>query len=311
MRSLVIIIAALYFAPVARAQSAEAEALFSDGTRLMAAGQLAEACEAFEASNRIESRAGTLIRLGECREQSQQLASAWSAYKDALTRVRDPQKRALAESKVAQLEPRLSYLIVSVPDESRIDGLVLTRNGKPLDPGLWNRAVPVDGGTYKISGKAPGHEEWWTIVDVPTDAGKVSVDVPRFKELAKLIAPPAIIADEVHVGRMTRRRQLAIGVAGIGVVALVAGIALGSQARGRQSDAFALCPDAATPCADASHAQALLDQGHARALEANLAFGVSAGAALGAAVLWYLGAPRGTTLAIAPTANGAAFVGHF
>src|SRR5450432_2336877 len=106
MRSLVIMIAVLCFVPVARAQSAEAEALFNDGARLMAAGQLAEACEAFEASNRIESRAGTLIRLGECREQNHQLASAWSAYKDALTRVRDPQKRALAESKVAQLEPR-------------------------------------------------------------------------------------------------------------------------------------------------------------------------------------------------------------
>jgi len=45
-------------------------------------------CEAFDASNRLEPRAGTLIALGDCREKNQQLASAWSAYKDALTRVR-------------------------------------------------------------------------------------------------------------------------------------------------------------------------------------------------------------------------------
>ena len=77
----------------AYAQSAEAEAAFGEGDRLMAAGKIAEACDAFEASNRVEQRAGTLIRLGECREKNRQLASAWSAYKDALTRVRDPRKR--------------------------------------------------------------------------------------------------------------------------------------------------------------------------------------------------------------------------
>jgi cytochrome c-type biogenesis protein CcmH/NrfG len=59
-----------------RAQSAEAEALFTEGDTLMKQGKVAEACEAFEASNRIEPRAGTLIRLGECREQNHQLASA-------------------------------------------------------------------------------------------------------------------------------------------------------------------------------------------------------------------------------------------
>src|SRR3954471_19716733 len=80
----------------ADAQSAEAEALFNEGDKLMAAGQLAQACDAFESSNRIETRAGTLVRLGECREQNHQLASAWSAYKDALTRAKDPRKHDIA-----------------------------------------------------------------------------------------------------------------------------------------------------------------------------------------------------------------------
>ena len=105
---------------IAHAQSAEAEALFDDGNRLMADGQLAPACEAFEASNRVEPRAGTLILLGLCREQNQQLASAWSAYKDALIRVKDPNKRELARGKVVALEPRLSYLTVSVSDGSAV-----------------------------------------------------------------------------------------------------------------------------------------------------------------------------------------------
>ena len=40
----------------AHAQNAQAESLFNEGNRLMAAGELAQACEVFEASNRIEPR---------------------------------------------------------------------------------------------------------------------------------------------------------------------------------------------------------------------------------------------------------------
>src|SRR5579872_6636034 len=230
----------------ASAQSAEAEALFNDGNRLIGEGKIADACDAFESSNRIEQRAGTLIRLGECWELAHRLASAWSAYKDALTRVRDPRKRELARARVAALEPRLSYLTVLVSDESRIDGLALSRNGRPLDPGLWNRAVPIDGGDYVIGGRAPGHEEWSTTVKVPADGGRISVEVPKFKEIAKLlaprdpapVAPPSMVPSTLAVERtegppaahgLSTRRQIALAAAVVSVVAIGTGIALGVQ----------------------------------------------------------------------------------
>jgi hypothetical protein len=308
----VISIAVLHAAAPARAQSVEAEALFNDAARLMAEGKLAEACEAFEASNRIEPRAGTLIQLGECRELNHQIASAWSAYKDALTRVRDPRKRDHARAKVTALEPRLSYLTVLVPDEARVDGLALTRNGRPLDPGLWNRAVPIDGGAYVIGGRAPGHEEWNTTVTVPPDGGKISVEVPKFKEILKLVTPaeplprgpsatPAIAPPAADAGpppaagrpgRFTTRRRIAIGAAGAGVAALGAGIVLGLQSRARRDEAFALCPDPTTPCTGAARADSLASAGHARALAANLGFGLAAAAMITAGVLWLTGAPE-------------------
>ncbi|HEU4727857.1 MAG TPA: hypothetical protein VFT22_08220 [Kofleriaceae bacterium] len=175
----------------AGAQSAEAEGLFNDGNKLMAQGQIAAACDAFEASNHIEPRAGTLIRLGECREQNHQLASAWSAYKDALTRVKDPKKRAYATARAAALEPRISRLTVAVPAESRIEGLALTRGGKPLDPVLWNRALTVDGGDYVITARARGREEWRATAHVAIESDKVAIDVPRLKELSLPVARPA------------------------------------------------------------------------------------------------------------------------
>ena len=84
----------------AAAQNSDAEALFTEAEALESAGKIPEACDAFEASNRIEPRAGTLIRLGQCRENQKHLVSAWSAYKDALTRVKDPKKKAIARERV-------------------------------------------------------------------------------------------------------------------------------------------------------------------------------------------------------------------
>ena len=88
-----------------------------------------------------------------------------------------------ARERATALEPRLSYLIINVPDASRIEGLVVARNGSAVDPASWNRALPVDGGTYVVSGKAPGHEAWSTTVVVTGESDRKSVDVPRFHPL--------------------------------------------------------------------------------------------------------------------------------
>lgn len=173
------------------AQNAEAESLFNDGQKLMAERKFAEACQAFEASNRLESRAGTLTWLGACREKIQHLASAWSAYKDALNLATDPQKRQFASTRSAALEPRLSYLMVAISDRNRIPGLLLTRNGKPFDPMLWNRALPVDGGDYVIAARAAGYETWKRAIHVPATDAKLSVDVPALTKASKGTVPEA------------------------------------------------------------------------------------------------------------------------
>lgn len=307
----------LALAGAASAQNADAEFLFNEGVRFETAGTLAESCDAFEASNRIEPRAGTLIRLGQCREKQGRWVSAWSAYKDALTRVKDPVKKQLAEARIRALEPTLSYLTVSVPDDARIDGLVVTRNGARLDPALWNRAVPVDAGAYTISGSAPGHEAWQTTIEVAATGDKASVEVPRFKAIAALVPPPsggeprgaprrveavaaAPVAPESESGSVsvsiaespfTGRRKLALGLAGAGLVAVAGGVVLGLSAQGLEDDAFELCPDPEVTCAESSRAKELTGRASDRALYANVAYGAGAVVLAGAAVLWFTGAP--------------------
>lgn len=326
------VLAALVASRPAHAQRAEAEALFNDGNRLMTEHQLAQACEAFEASNRIEPGAGTLIRLGDCREQNQQLASAWSAYRDALSRVKDRRKRDYAAAHASALEPRLSYFTISVSADSKLDGLTITRNDKPLDPMLWNRALPVDGGDYVIVARAPGHDDWRATTSIPLERGNVTLEVPRLHEPiapppppppppelrpTSTTAAPPVEPIPPHT-LFTGRRKIALGVGGASVIAVVTGAVLGSSARSKQDAAFRLCADPATPCDAADESNALIQAGHRRALEANIAFGVAAAAAIGAGVLWFTGGstteapPR---MSIVPTASssttGLAVIGRF
>lgn len=344
----------------ALAQNADAESLFREAVRFEAEGKVPEACTAFETSNRIEPRAGTLIRLGQCREKQGRKASAWSAYKDSLSRVKDPRKKKLAEERIAALEPTLSYLTVSVPDPGG-DGLVVTRNGSTLEPILWNRAVPVDAGAYVIAGNAPGHEAWQITIDVGPVGDRASVEVPHLKAIKALVveplsgpsikepieepkprpvdSPSMASVEEPHLKAikapsdpspgssiikqpmeelephpvdspsiLTGKRKLALGLVGVGLAAVAGGVVLGVQAKGFENHAFALCPDPAA-CRDSAHAQDLADRGAEHAMYANIAYGVGAATVVGAAILWFTGAPlQDDRVAVTPKL-GSSFTG--
>src|SRR4051812_29728499 len=59
----------------AQSAGAQAEAMFREGRTLLAAGKIAEACAAFEASHKLEPAMSTLMNLAACRERNGQLAT--------------------------------------------------------------------------------------------------------------------------------------------------------------------------------------------------------------------------------------------
>jgi hypothetical protein len=315
--------------PSARADSTQAEALFNDGNRLMREGKLAQACAAFEASNRIEPGAGTLVLLGQCREKTRQLASAWLAYKQAATRAKDVRKREYATARVAELQPQLSYLTVSVSDENRVEGMTIERGGSTIDRPLWNLPQPVDGGDHVITVHAPGREVWQTTVHVATARDKVRIEVPRLQDRSQAASPalpppgstqatpavdPSIAVSAEPPGTFTTMRGFAVGAAGASMISLIAGVVLGVSATGKQDDAYRLCPEPATPCGQADQSNALIRASHDRAHEANVAFAIAAGAAFAAGVLWFMGAPdteRAARISVVPSAAGVAVWGRF
>lgn len=285
--------------------TAAAEQLFRDGKALMGEGRIAEACTAFEGSYRKDPAVSTLLNLADCREKNRQFASAWGHFLDAERATRNDAAQAMlnqtARDRAAKLEPRLSYLVINVPDESRVDGLVVSRNGEPVDPAEWNRKSPVDGGTYTVEGKAPAHEPWSAQVTVGAEKDQRSVDVPKFKTVTTPPPPPdgddKLEAPAPSTG-LGGKRKAALGLAGVGVAAGVGALVLELSARGIYDDSKAE-PDNAKQ-------QDLYDQANSRRLYAQIAGGVAVAAVGTAAVLWFTGKPASTerSVSVRPMLGG-------
>src|SRR5262249_9554586 len=181
----------------AHAQSPEAEVLFRDGRDLIKRGQLAAGCDKLVASERIESSIGTLLNVGDCREKLGKLASAWAAFRKAegmAKRAGDDKRQAEAARRAAQIEPRLSNLVIEVP--RRIAGLGVRRGGEIVDEASWNTAVPVDPGSYAIAAEAPGFVAWSATVPVMAGAKREVVVVPSLERApaAAAAGPPQLAA---------------------------------------------------------------------------------------------------------------------
>ena len=175
----------------AQSASAEAEVLFRQGRELLEAGKIAEACAAFESSQRASAATTTLFSIGVCREKNGDLATAWGAFVEVQRVARsssdpsDQQLGSLAQANATRLEPRLSKLTLTVAHP--IAGLEIRRGELVVGVGAWNRALPIDGGTYAIFARASGHAEWSTSVTVKAEGDTAQVEIPA---LAVQVEPP-------------------------------------------------------------------------------------------------------------------------
>jgi|HubBroStandDraft_6_1064221.scaffolds.fasta_scaffold95363_2 hypothetical protein len=174
---------------------AQAEVLFRQGRELMTAGKVAEACNAFAESQKLEPAATTLINLAGCREKQGEIATAWGLFLDAERQTRSSsdatmqQLHDVAQTRAAKLEPRVSKLTINVPQGSQVDGLELSRDKDHVDAAMWNRALPIDGGTYTVSAHAPGTNTWSTQITIAPEGDTKTVDIPDLRSLPRDVTP--------------------------------------------------------------------------------------------------------------------------
>jgi hypothetical protein len=246
--ALSVALGALALSAAAHAQSggAQAETLFRQGKDLMAKGKIAEACAAFDASQKLDPTIATLLNQAACREKNEQLATAWGLFLEAERQTRTAtdaatqQLHQVAATKAAKLEPRLSTLTVTVTDQNRVPGLQVLRGGEPVDPGAWNRALPVDGGAYQITARAPGNAEWSSTITVGNEHDVKAIEIPRLKAAA-LDELPGHTADRGEAAPAPRRgRSKVVPLALGGAAVALAGGALGFELWARSTNSQSL-----------------------------------------------------------------------
>jgi len=314
---------------------AQAEELFRQGRDLLAAGKVVEACSAFEESQKLEPAVTTLLNLAGCREKQGQIATAWGLFLDAVRQTRsatDATSRQLhdvAQARAKKLEPRVSKLTVSVPQQSQIDGLEVARGGDRINAGMWNRALPVDGGTYTITAHAPGSNAWSTQVTVGAEGDTKTVEIPDLRNLPRDLAkpptlpspsppPPASVAAPASEPRSTRpigpshpSRKVVPFAVGAGVLALLGG-GLGFELWAESRYNAAKAEMMSQPRRDSLESAANTRRYVGEALAVG---GLAAG---GAAVWLYLRdgkrerpAPAEASVQVVPTVTGLALAGSF
>lgn len=171
----------------ARAQSttAQAQSLFDQGRALLEKGQIAEACAAFEASQKLEPVVTTLLNLAACREQNDQLATAWGLFVEAnrtATAAGNGKLAGVASRHAARLKPSLSQLKIAV-DEPRAAGLELRRGAEKVPAAAWGFALPIDGGTYTFTARASGYRTWSTTITLKISSDSQTLQVPALAKL--------------------------------------------------------------------------------------------------------------------------------
>ncbi|HWO20953.1 MAG TPA: tetratricopeptide repeat protein [Kofleriaceae bacterium] len=175
----------------ARAVSPQADALFHRGREQMKRGKIAEACKAFEQSQNLEPKVTTLLNLAGCFEKLGRLATAQALFLQAERQTQAKsddtmaQLHKVARDRAAKLQPRVSTLTLRVPDERNLARLEILRDDARVSTELWNRAIPIDGGTYTIVARAIGAEAWSTQVIVAAEADAKIVEVPELQPLPR------------------------------------------------------------------------------------------------------------------------------
>lgn len=313
-----IMTALLLFATAAEAQvtpaeKAAAEALFDRGISALREGKLERACESFEQSNAIERGIGTMLYLAECYEKLGRTASAWALFREATSEAQAAgqlERAAAGRERAKRLEPLLSRLTIDVPEEHRLEGLQVERNGIQVPEGAWGVPLPVDPGQHRIEARAVGYEPsvqeltvekgpgaWRLQVPKLTPAPVAAIDTPAVEASLDTTPPsggtlpPAPDAPPPRRGLSTTQ-ILGIGMGGAGVVLLAVGAGYGIRAikKNNAAEDDGCAGDSCTTDAGV----ALSDDALTASKVANV--GVIGGAALLAGgLLTYFLSPKGDT----------------
>jgi hypothetical protein len=276
-----------------------AESLFNEGRSLFEKGQFQEACERFSRSQQLDPAVGTLLNLGDCYERLGKVASAWGAYRQAVTLSvtrADTRGAADARRSAARIEPRLPRVEIVL---STSDPVAVARDGAEVPPATYNVPVPIDPGPHEITASAPERQPWSVKVEVQ-EGQTLRVRVPALEPR------PAAPGDSGPVTPPKRtQKNIAMGLEIGGGAVLVAGLVFAGLASAKWSSITDVCPNAQCPT-DEERDRLSSDVSSARTLATLGTMGILlGGGALAGGIVLHLTAPK-AKVSVGPTGGARA-----
>lgn len=284
-------------------ETKEARELFQRAQKLYKQARYAEAIEKFEAAYAVRPHPVIFFNIGKCYEQLNETPKALRAYRDYLRMAPDATDRDTVTDAIANLERRLKdrgvqqLLVFADPAQARIEV-----DGKDL--GTSPASIELPAGNHQLTVRADGYETVTRsfvmsitratemtvnlrtaakdgpppspVVDVPRDEPKATALVPAATE------PSTELTKKVEPAPAKKSRLWTWVASGVAVASAGAATGLGVAAN---SDASDLRSNRQPSRADAD---ALVKGAENKALGANVMWGVAAGAAITAVVLFFV-----------------------
>jgi hypothetical protein len=269
--------------PRAAQDVARAEARFHEGEKLFDAKQYAEACAAFDESERLDPQLGTLLNLAFCQETVGKIATAWREYSKGSVwgEQRGQHDRAAwALARAFELSKRLPLALLDMPPGAA--AYTIEIDGDAVPSADWATPLPLDPGEHVLRVSAAGRLSQQLVVRVSAGPATQGVTVPTLEP--QPAAPPASgDAPTPAPPRGNGQRVVGLVGLGLGVAALGVGTYYGVMTLSKKSDAAAHC--VGTEC-DATGV-ALQDDAHSYASVSTVAFAVGvATLGVGAWLTW-------------------------
>jgi len=284
--------------PTSEAAATEkAKMLFSWAQRLYKQARYAEAISKFEEAYSLRPHPVIYFNLGRCYEQLGEVPRAMRAYKDYLRLLPDAQDKEMVSDAIVNLERRLKeqgvqqLMVFAEPPTAHIevDGKGLGTSPASVELRAGNHQLRVSADGFEPSERSlvmsSGHSTEMTINLRPRAApvaerSAPAADAPLKAVLTPPSPPPPVVA-EVAAEPPRKARVFTWVAGGVAVAGLGTGVGLGLMANGKAADYRA-----------GGHTQletqALYDGARGFATGANVAYGVAAGAAITAAVLFFV-----------------------
>ncbi len=300
------------------------------GQTALRAGRVHEACQAFEASEKLDSKIDTELDLADCYEQDGKLMAAAKLYRAAAEKDSNAGRAKTSSDKAMRLEtlaPKLRFAINPRPDGLviKVDGVEVANTGD----------IRVDVGPHEVTATAPGYEGHASApVDRPHGTVDVIIRMQPHAEAAPAPSPaptpaptpPPLDKADPEPATTTmplvtdteptdHRKRNGVIAASAGVVLLIGTAVVYEVSAGKFDDEHTLCPNSKCATeADLTKAKSQLSDGHTLR-------GVSIGMGIGGGALLIAGAyllltphhkeSSHVTLHVGHDSTGLAYTGSF